>query len=96
MHDLIFDNQNEWAKSAKWSVEDVFIKYAEELNLDLEKFKADLDLKEIKQKVSKDLESGVNAKVNGTPTFFLNGKKLSTPRSYEEFKEIIELIINKQ
>ncbi|MEK7568190.1 MAG: thioredoxin domain-containing protein [Patescibacteria group bacterium] len=96
MHDLIFNNQNEWAKSAKWSVEDIFIKYAEKLNLDLEKFKADLDLKEIKQKVSKDLESGVNAKVNGTPTFFLNGKKLSTPRSYEEFKEIIELIINKQ
>ena len=96
MHDLIFDNQNEWAKSARWSVEDIFVKYAEKLNLDLEKFKADLDLKEIKQKVSKDLESGVNVRVNGTPTFFLNGKKLSTPRSYEEFKEIIELIINKQ
>ena len=94
MHDLIFDNQNEWAKSARWSVEDIFVKYAEKLNLDLEKFKADLDLKEIKQKVSKDLESGVNAKVNGTPTFFLNGKKLSTPRSYEEFKKIIGESLN--
>ncbi len=95
MHNLIFDNQNEWAKSAKWSVEDIFVKYAEKLNLDLEKFKADLDLKEIKQKVSKDLESGVNARVNGTPTFFLNGKKLSTPRNYEEFKEMVESTINK-
>ncbi|MBI5079069.1 thioredoxin domain-containing protein [Candidatus Wolfebacteria bacterium] len=96
MHDLIFDNQNEWSKSAKWSAKDVFVKYAQRLNLDAEKFKADFDLKEIKQKVANDLESGAKAQVRGTPTFFLNGEKLSNPGNYEEFKKIIEAAINKQ
>ena len=37
-----------------------------------------------------NLEFGIKAGVNATPSFFLNGRKLVTPSSYKEFKQIID------
>ncbi|MEK7590144.1 MAG: thioredoxin domain-containing protein [Patescibacteria group bacterium] len=87
MHDMIFDNQSEWAN--KYSVEETFVNYATALGLDIEKFKSDIDSKEVKDKVENDYLSGIRSNVNATPTFFLNGKKILNPRSYDEFKTII-------
>lgn len=86
IHDLIFEKQADWSESR--NAEELFIKYAAELNLNIGQFKNDLILKEIKDKVKNDLRSGEEAGVNATPTFFLNGKKIA-PRSYEEFKQLI-------
>lgn len=90
MHDMIFENQKKWEgdKNAK----EIFIKYAEDLGLISEQFKKDLDSKELKEKVEADYQSGVKAGVNHTPTFFVNGKEIQNPRSYEEFKNIINEI----
>lgn len=87
MHDVIFENQKNWEndKNAK----DVFIKYATDLGLNAEQFKKDLDSKELKQKIETDYQGGVTAGVNHTPTFFVNGAEIQNPRSYEEFKNII-------
>lgn len=93
MHDKLFENQTEWANER--NPVDTFAKYAEELNLDINKFRNDLDLQEIKEKVRKDIRSGEVAEVNATPTFFVNGKKIQSPRSYEEFLKKIEEEINK-
>jgi len=92
MHDLIFENQLTW--SNKISSKDTFVEYAERLGLNAEKFKSDLESKEIKNKVESDYLSGISFGVNGTPTFFLNGKKLANPRAYDEFKQIIEQAIS--
>lgn len=88
MHDLIFDNQREWSDSE--DARALFAKYAASLNLAAEQFQKDIDSAEVKAKVEKDYQGGLAAKVNSTPTFFLNGKKLQNPRSYEEFKKILE------
>jgi len=32
--------------------------------------------------------------LNSTPTFFLNGKKITNPRNYEDFKNLIMQAIN--
>lgn len=88
MHDLIFENQSQWSNEK--NAQDLFFKYAESLNLDLEKFKNDLNLNEIKDKIKNDYQRGFEIGVNETPTFFLNNVKLQNPRSYEEFKKIIE------
>lgn len=93
MHDLLFENQKEW--SEKRRPEDIFTGYAKSLNLNQEKFKSDLGSPEIKQKVNNDYKSGVSARVQGTPTFFLNGQKLQNLRDYEEFKKVIQEIIDK-
>jgi len=87
MHDMIFENQSEWAN--KYSVEEIFAQYAVSLGLNLEKFKSDFNSKEVKDKVENDYLSGIRSNVNATPTFFLNGKKILNPRSYDEFKTII-------
>ncbi len=93
MHDVIFENQKEWSEVRAKSI---FIGYAENLGLDVGKFKKDLSSNAIKEKVQNDFESGVALEVNSTPSFFLNGEKLNEIRSYEEFKSAIENAINSE
>lgn len=93
MHDMIFETQKEW--SSQNDTRDIFIGYAEKLGLDRAQFVADIDSKEIAEKVNEQYDSGRKAKVDGTPMFFLNGKKLATPRSYEDLKAMIEETIPK-
>ncbi|MDP3973686.1 MAG: thioredoxin domain-containing protein [Candidatus Daviesbacteria bacterium] len=93
MHDMLFEKQKNW--SGEKNVGDIFIEYARLLNLDVERFKNDLDLKEIKDRIEDSYQSGIRFRVNATPTFFLNDKKLQNPKSYEEFKKIIEEAILK-
>ena len=87
MHDMIFENQKVW--SDQKNAEELFIKYAGELSLDIAKFKEDFGSKEVKEKVESDYQSGLRAGVNATPTFFLNGKQMQNPRSYEELKNTV-------
>src|SRR3989344_1201874 len=91
MHDDIFNNQKEWSENS--NAKELFIKYAGNIGLNVEQFKLDIEIKELKDKVKRDLNSGISAGVNSTPTFFLNAKKVS-PTSYEDFKNIIEQSIS--
>ena len=91
MHDLIFENQKDWADSGK--ALSIFTDYALSLGLDQEKFLADINLNSVFDKVNSDYQEGIQLKVNGTPTFFLNGKKITNPKSYDEFKQLIEIAI---
>ena len=92
MHDMLFDNQVEWSEST--APKEIFKKYAENLGLDVQKFEADMELPELQDKISADFQSGIKSNVNATPTFFLDGKKIQNPRSYEKLKGLIEAIIN--
>lgn len=93
MHDIIFENQSKW--SGEKNAKDLFVEYAQKLNLDVEKFKNDLDSDEVQEKVANDYQSGIRLGVNATPTFFLNGTKLQNPASYEIFKKLLEEAISK-
>jgi len=68
MHDIIFENQQEL------DLESLFL-YAKTIGLDVERFKNDLQENTLTNKVEQDFESGVRSGVNGTPSFFINGKK---------------------
>lgn len=94
MHDLIFENQDKWP--GEDNAGEIFMQYAHFLGLDMEKFGSDINSPEIIKKIEGDLASGVQSKVNSTPTFFLNGVKLQNPRSYDEFRKVIEDAISKQ
>ena len=78
MSDLIFTRQEAWSGSSK--PDDMFVAYATELGLDVEKFKTDMTSTELKQKIVDSFKGGQKAKVTGTPTFFLNGAKLENPK----------------
>jgi len=87
MYKILFERQPDWENSK--DAKSIFITYAEELGLDKEKFSSDYELPEIADRINNDYKSGVKAKVGATPTFFINGKQITNPQSYEEFKKII-------
>ncbi len=93
MHDFLFERQEKWSELSE--VKEIFKGYAKELKLDVKKFEADLTSKAVEQKVEADYQSGIQAQVNSTPTFFLNGKKVS-PRSYQDFRTLIEDSLKEQ
>ncbi|MEK7213847.1 MAG: thioredoxin domain-containing protein [Patescibacteria group bacterium] len=86
MYEMIFTKQTDWENSK--DAKTIFSGYAETLGLDMEKFVLDFDSKEIIDKINADQKSGLKVGVDSTPTFYLNGKKIS-PRDYEEFKKLI-------
>lgn len=88
MYRLLFEGHDDWAEKA--DAEKTFASYAERIGLDMEQYRTDAASSEVKTNVDNDYRSGVRAKVNATPTFFLNGVKLQNPSSYESFKQIID------
>jgi len=63
--------------------------YATELGLDRARFDSSLDSGKFADKVQRDVLEGRKLGVNGTPTLYVNGKRVSD-RSYEGLKATIE------
>lgn len=63
--------------------------YASELGLDRARFDSSLDSGKFAEKVQRDVLDARKLGVNGTPTFYVNGKRVSD-RSYEGLKATIE------
>ncbi|MBU0957575.1 MAG: DsbA family protein [Nanoarchaeota archaeon] len=82
MHDKLYENQNNLDVDSLKS-------YAVELELNSEEFDSCLDDKKYEQEILKDLSDGRKANVKGTPTFYINGKKVSGV-SFESFRGGIE------
>lgn len=57
-------------------VRDVFVRYAEILKLDVERFKRDMDSAEVKARVDSDLTRATTLGVDRTPTLYVNGRLL--------------------
>ena len=68
MYDAIYENQEDLNEA-------FLLELAEKLKLDIPKFKKDIDSKELAARVDADFEIGVVSGVNGTPSFYVNGKK---------------------
>lgn len=88
MYSLLYSNQSEWSDS-KTPI-DVFLKYAKTIGLDDEKFKADVQSKKFESKIKKDIADGDAVSVSATPTFFINGSKITGGLPYNEFKDKID------
>lgn len=87
MHDMLYDKQAEW--STGLTARDMIMGYAAALKLDTTKFSNDLNSKALEDKIMAEEKEGVSLGVEGTPTFFLNGKKLDSPRSLEAFDKLV-------
>jgi protein-disulfide isomerase len=82
-HDKMFENQRALDRP---SLEG----YAQELGLDMVKFKAALDAKEHEARVKGDLEMGNTVAVQGTPTMFVNGKRIANPTDFGAVSQAID------
>lgn len=67
---------------------------AKDLNLNLDKFRKDMDDPDIQALIQKDVQNGIAAGVTGTPTIFVNGKTV-TNRSIQGFQDMINAELKK-
>lgn len=77
MHDKLFETQSEWGSLIEpleaASVRELFIGYAGELELDVDKFTSDLDNETYLSVIQQGRTDGSSINVPGTPTFFVDG-----------------------
>ena len=70
MHDMIFENQKYLSRAA-------LLRFAVEIEINTELFTDTREYRKMSRKVISDFESGVRSGVNGTPTFYINGRRYS-------------------
>lgn len=94
MHDLLFSEQKKWGRKASADPA-LFEEYARKLGLDMERFQKDVTSSAARERVARDISSGTNLGITGTPSFFLNGEKIDNPKSYEDFKVLVQAVLLK-
>jgi protein-disulfide isomerase len=82
-HDLLFANQKALTRS---SLED----YAKQASLNVPQLKKALDDPALKAAVDADVKLGEEVNVNGTPTVFINGKRVPNPTEFEPVAKLID------
>jgi protein-disulfide isomerase len=89
MHDLLFANQPALARND-------LLKYARDLKLDTVRFEKDLDSERIKKLVAAEKADGEAKKVQGTPTFFVNGQEFSGTKSTGELTALVRADVGRR
>lgn len=74
MHDLLFEHQRQLE-------EEDLERYAQQLDLDMDRFRADMQSAATQERIEREKEEGVRLGVEGTPTFFVNGRRFREPPS---------------
>ncbi len=87
-HDLLFKNYNRLNDK---KIRDIAL----ELGLDMVKFDKKTKDPLIQERISRDLRDGNRADVRGTPTVFINGKRLRD-RTLPGFQKVIDRELQKQ
>jgi protein-disulfide isomerase len=87
MHDLIFENFSKLNDA-------IYKDFATRLNLDINKFTADFNSNKYDALIQQDINLGRKAGVTGTPTLYMNGKRMQR-RSFEDFKRLIDGYLKK-
>ncbi|MCZ6777944.1 MAG: DsbA family protein [Acidobacteria bacterium] len=71
MHDLLFANRTQLDQAA-------FLRFASQLQLDMDRFEQDLQNPAFMARVNEDIVEGRSARLPGTPSFYVNGRKLQS------------------
>jgi protein-disulfide isomerase len=87
-HDVVFANQARWSEST--DAADLFIAYAEQAGLDRGAFTQCLRSEKYQKEVSESFQLGTTLGVSGTPTLFVNGKRVETPSSRADWDRLIQ------
>lgn len=88
MYVRMYETQTQWSEQTD-SKATVFRQFASDLKLDLKAFDADVASAEVKARVEKDRNDGTALGVEGTPTFFLDGKMIQ-PTSEAGLRQLLD------
>jgi protein-disulfide isomerase len=73
MHDKLYENQKIWSESK--DVVPLFVDYAKQIGLDVDRFMRDLNGEVVAVRIFQDGKRSHALGVSATPTFFVNGKE---------------------
>jgi protein-disulfide isomerase len=82
-HDKLFEHQGELSREG-------LERHAQAVGLDMVRFKKALDDSTHNAAVDRDLKLGEGVRVNGTPTMFVNGKRVENPTDVAALSAMIE------
>jgi protein-disulfide isomerase len=83
MHDLLFANQRDLSDAN-------YEKWAQQIGLDMAKWKADMASPELASEITADSTEGKALGANGTPSFFIDGISVVGAQPFEKFKSVID------
>jgi protein-disulfide isomerase len=81
MHDKLFANQRQLQP-------DKLKEYAQQIGLNVEQFEKDMNAPETQKQIEDDMKLAGQVQVNGTPSLFLNGKRVMN-RSADGIKQMV-------
>ncbi len=83
MHGMLFENQQHLTG-------DDLINYAENIGLNVDRFITDVNDHKLRHIIARDLQSGLESGVKGTPSFFINGHAHSGGFDAESLRAAIQ------
>jgi protein-disulfide isomerase len=83
MHDRIFAKPKDLSPAT-------YLRYANEMGLDIDQYNSDLSSSSVRKVVDDDLALAGKLGVSGTPSFFVNGRFLSGAQPYASFARLID------
>jgi len=87
------------SRQGLWKVADskpVFLKFAEGLGLDKDRFAKDMENKEYDKHVQDDMKLGQSLGVRATPTFFINGVMVQGAVGLDYFERVIDTLLSEK
>lgn len=99
MHDILYENNDPngaqgWVASN--DATSYFDGFAKKIGLDVAKFKTDFASGAVNDTINADVAEGTKLGITGTPTFFVDGKKVTLSNSTTDFKKVIDAEIAKK
>jgi protein-disulfide isomerase len=92
MYDQLYTNHDVWANTSNAST--YFEQYANQIGLNMTKFKQDANSSAVNDTIWADINKGNALGITGTPTFYLDGNKItSNPTSVDDFSKLIDAAI---
>lgn len=89
MHDLLYENQTAWSEAS--NLTPFFDQYANQLGLDLAKFRTDQASSAVLNTINADVGQVQALGGTGTPTFVLQGKRIDdNPKTLAAFNQLID------
>ncbi len=81
-HDMLFVAQPDFSREQ-------LVGYARRLGLDVASFTQCFDSRQFLEAIAADQREGLAAEVRGTPTFFINGRKIVGALPLDEFRDAV-------
>jgi protein-disulfide isomerase len=101
MHDLLYEENEQYYSTNEapgtWvgasDPTTYFDQYAQELGLNVAQFKTDYASDKVNNLINADMAEGNKLNIQGTPTFFLDGKQIQVGESAAAFQQVINAAI---